>query len=160
MIILSIDPGIEKTGFALLKKTNSQKKFYFIESGLIKTKKKLSLEKRIFLIYESLKKIFQKYKPSVIVYEEIFFFKNRKTIIAISQMQGLILLLAAMNNIPVEKLSPLMIKQAVTGYGLADKKSIKRMVDQEIKLNKKIEDDEYDAIACGLAYCYLNKKLF
>ena len=111
-------------------------------------------------IYKELKKIIQKYKPDLIAIERLFFFKNQKTVINIGQTQGLILLLAGEYDIPTEFLTPLQIKQILTGYGNSDKKSMRKMIELTVKITKKIkEDDEIDAIACGLAYCYLNRQL-
>lgn len=158
MIILSIDSGLEKTGFSILDKNG--KSFTFTKSGLIKTDKHENYGKRVLKIYLEIKKIIENFKPEVIVIESLFFFKNHKTAISIGQTQGVIILLAAENNIKLEFLTPLQIKQIVTGYGQADKKSVRKMVEMTVKINKKIkEDDEIDAIACGLAYCYLNKTL-
>lgn len=158
MIILAIDSGLEKTGYSIFGK--SLKDFTFRNSGLIKTDKKLIFEKRIKAIYDRLNDVIEKYQPRKIVLERLFFFNNQKTAIAIGQTQGVILLLAAQNSISVEFMTPLQIKQVVTGYGRADKKSVRKMIEMTLKINKKIkEDDEIDAIACGLAYCYLNKNI-
>ena len=149
MIILSIDSGIERTGYAIFK----DKKY--VASALIKTSKSLTTEMRLIEIYERLKDIVLKYKPDVMVLEQLLFFKNQKTFIRVAQAQGIVMLLAAQNKIKVEFLSPLQIKQIVTGYGQADKKSVQKM----IKLTTEIEisqDDEADAVACGLAYIYLH----
>lgn len=161
MILLSIDPGLEKTGYAIFDYHQKyHQKFQFLSSGLIKTDKKYSLPRRLQIIYEKLQSIIKKSKPEKIILEQIFFFKNKKTIINVSQAQGVILLLSAFFNLDVYYLTPLEIKQIVTGYGLSDKKAIKKMVDLTLLVkNKKIGDDEYDAIACGLAYCFLNPKL-
>jgi len=161
MILLSIDPGLEKTGFAIIDKAKKYSDGYdLILSGLIKTKSNQPRAERLRYIYEYLLKIIKKYKPEVIVMEELFFFKNQKTIISLSQSQGIILLLGAKNNISIETFSPLKIKQIVTGYGLADKKAVKKMIDLTVRLKTKPkDDDEYDAIACGLAYCFNNPKL-
>src|SRR3990167_531331 len=145
MTILSIDSGIERTGYAIFK----DKKY--VISALIKTSKSLSTEIRIEEIYSKLKKICDKYKPNVMVLEQLLFFKNQKTFIRVAQAQGIVMLLAAQNKIKVEFLTPLQIKQIITGYGQADKKSVQKM----IKLTTEIEitqDDEADAVACGLAY--------
>jgi len=147
MTILSIDSGIERTGYAIFK----DKKY--VISALIKTSKSLSTEIRIEEIYSKLKKICDKYKPNVMVLEQLLFFKNQKTFIRVAQAQGIVMLLAAQNKIKVEFLTPLQIKQIITGYGQADKKSVQKM----IKLTTKIDinqDDESDAVACGLAYIY------
>lgn len=156
MIILAIDSGVEKTGFSIFNKKS--KTFKYIVSGLIKTNKQIKYEKRVGEIYKRLNDVVKKYKPNKIILEQLFFFRNQKTAIQIGQTQGVIILLAAQNNISLEFLTPLQIKQTVTGYGLSDKKSVRKMVELTVKLNKKIkEDDEIDAIACGLAYCYLHQ---
>ncbi|OGK42842.1 crossover junction endodeoxyribonuclease RuvC [Candidatus Roizmanbacteria bacterium RIFCSPLOWO2_01_FULL_35_13] len=156
MIILAIDSGLEKTGFAVFKKDKSSP--VYIASGLIITDKKKKTERRVWEIYNRLNDVIKEYRPTLIVIEQLFFFKNQKTVISVAQTQGAILLLASQNNIPVEFLTPLQIKQTVTGYGLSDKESVRKMIGLTLKIDKKIkEDDEIDAIACGLAYCYLNK---
>ena len=89
------------------------------------------------------------------VLEQLLFFKNQKTFIRVAQAQGITMLLAAQNKIKVEFLTPLQIKQIVTGYGQADKLAVQKM----IKLTTGIvltQDDEADAVACGLAYTYLH----
>lgn len=149
MIILSIDSGIERTGYAIFKDKN------YVTSALIKTSKNKSTEIRLEEIYSKLKKVFDKYKPEVIVLEQLFFFKNQKTFIRVAQAQGVVLLLAAQNKIKVEFLTPLQIKQIITGYGQADKKSVQKMIKLTTEINIK-QDDEADAVACGLAYIYLN----
>jgi len=150
MIILSIDSGIERTGYAIFKNKK------YVTSALIKTSKSLPTEIRLDQIYLKLNNIFKKYKPDVMVLEQLLFFKNQKTFIRVAQAQGIAMLLAAQNKIKVEFLTPLQIKQIITGYGQADKKSVQKM----IKLTTEIEitqDDEADAVACGLAYIYLGR---
>lgn len=152
MKILSLDPGIERSGFAIFDDDK------LITSGLITTSKTKTKERRFQSIYDHLKAIIELYKPSRIVLEQIFFFKNQKTIVTIAQAQGVILLLASQYNLAVEFLTPLQIKQIVTGYGKADKKSVQKMLSLSLNLKKAItQDDEADAVAAGLAYCYLHK---
>ncbi|NMB83725.1 crossover junction endodeoxyribonuclease RuvC [Candidatus Roizmanbacteria bacterium] len=159
MVILSIDSGVEKTGYAVFSKT-IEKKTELLVSGLIKTDKDLPSQRRINIIFDKLAEVVKKYRPETIVLEKLFFFKNQKTVIEVSQAQGIVLLIAGMKNIKIHFLTPLQIKESITGYGRADKKSIKKMIDLTIKINKKIkEDDEYDAIACGFAYCSMNQNL-
>lgn len=149
MTILSIDSGIERTGYAIFK----DKKY--VTSALIKTAKNLTTEKRLIEIYEKLVEIMKKYKPDVMILEQLLFFKNQKTFIRVAQAQGIVMLLAAQNNIKVEFLTPLQIKQTVTGYGQADKKSVQKMIRLTTNIDIK-QDDEADAVACGLAYIYLH----
>ena len=161
MTILSIDSGIEKTGYAIFHKGKSNTGDpRLVTSGLIKTEKKLSIAKRLQIIFNELEQIIKKHKPKLVIVEQLFFFHNQKTAIQVSQSQGIILLLSAQYNIEVQFLTPLQIKQIITGYGQSDKKAVQKML--KLILNLTIpssRDDEADAIACGLAYCYLNKKL-
>ena len=157
-MILSIDPGIEKVGYAFFEKKKSD--FSLITSGLIKTKKILKHELRLLEIYNLLLSLTKQHKPTIIVMEQLFFFKNQKTVISVAQSQGVVQLLAAQNKISLVYLTPLVIKQTVTGYGNADKKSVFKMLQLTLGSNLQVEDDDQsDAIACGLAYCYLNRNL-
>ena len=157
-MILAIDPGIEKVGYAFFEKKG--KDFSFITSGLIKTKKTTLHEVRLLGIYNHLASMIQQYKPSLLVMEQLFFFKNQKTVVSVAQAQGVIQLLSAQNRLPISYLTPLVIKQTITGYGNADKKAVLKMLKLTLKSDLVVEDDDQsDAIACGLAYCYLNRNL-
>lgn len=149
MTILSIDSGIERTGYAIFK----DKKY--MTSALIKTSKSLSTEVRLDEIFLKLKEVFKKNKPDVMVLEQLLFFKNQKTFIRVAQAQGIVMLLAAQNRIKVEFLTPPQIKQIVTGYGQADKLAVQKMIKLTTEIDIK-QDDEADAVACGLAYIYLH----
>ena len=157
MNILAIDPGYGKVGYAILKKTGSTNKDYtFITSGLIKTSAKEHGEQRLLMIYNKLLKIITQRSPDILVIEKLFFFKNKKTVLQVAQAVGVIELLAAQKNIKVERLTPLQIKQSITGYGTADKKSVQKMLRLELgEVLQFQDDDESDAIACGIAYCFL-----
>ncbi|MFA5136870.1 MAG: crossover junction endodeoxyribonuclease RuvC [Patescibacteria group bacterium] len=159
MTVIAIDPGVERTGFAFFKKTSINTYAYF-SSGLIQTTKGTSHEKRLLQIYNALYKLIKKERPTVLVLEQLFFFKNQKTVFSVGQSQGIILLLAAQSDIPAVFLTPLQIKQTVTGYGHADKKSVQKMLTLELGLKDEVsQDDQADAIACGYAYCCINKSL-
>ncbi len=158
MLILSIDSGIEKNGYAIFEKKDNKHKY--IESGLITTSKNDTTERRILDIYKAFNNLFKKFKIKVIIIEQLFFFKNQKTVIKVSQAQGVILLIAAQQKADIVFLTPLQIKQSITGYGKADKKSVMKMLNIILKLKKPLkQDDEADAVACGLTYCYQNTKL-
>ena len=161
MIIVALDSGVEKTGYSVFdKKSNGSSNFKYITSGLIQTSKSKTTEQRLFEIYIKLGKLIQEFKPEIIVVEQLFFFKNQKTAIKVSQSQGVALLVAGQKKIPVEFLTPLQIKHIITGYGRADKKSVQKMLGLLLKLDKELkQDDQADAIACGLAYCYINRSL-
>lgn len=153
MIYLAVDPGYEKLGYCFFTKNKLLPyQFEVIKSGLIKTKR-LSLEKRINQIFCELENLVKKFHPQTIILEELFFFKNQKTIVKVSMIHGIINLLAGQKGIGLVYLSPLEIKETITGYGRADKQGVRKMLKQQIRLPQgKKEDDEIDAIACGLTY--------
>lgn len=156
---MAIDSGFNKTGYCLLEQNKKiNEGFRYLSSGMIITSKKLRIEYRLNMIYQKLQNFIIKNKPNIIILEQLFFFKNQKTAIRVSQAQGIILLLAAQYKIPIDFLTPLQIKQIITGYGRSDKKNVQKMISLTLKLKKNIkEDDEIDAIACALAYCYQNR---
>lgn len=159
MIILSIDPGVEKVGYAFFEK-KSPNNFTFIASGLIKTKKTTKHELRLKEIYDSLKASIDLHKAEVMVIEKLFFSKNVTSAIAVAQAQGILQLLAAQENMEISYLTPNQIKQIITGYGSADKIAVYKMVKLQLKQEITVaDDDESDAIACGMAFCCVNEKL-
>lgn len=156
MRILAIDPGIEKVGYAIFDK-GKNRDFIFIISDLITTPRNDKQEQRLRLIYQTLCALIQTYNINQMVIEKLFYFKNKKTVIDVAQAIGVIELAAAQCDVPIARLTPLEIKQTVTGYGNADKQSVQKMI--RLELGDKIifkDDDESDAIACGLAYCFRN----
>lgn len=156
MNILSIDPGIQRLGYAVFRKHNSD--FSYIKSGLITTKSKTNPSVRLKIVYNNILSVIKKNKIQHIVLEQLFFFKNQKSIIQVAQVQGIIMLLASQYNITLSYLTPLQIKEIVTGYGSSDKQSVQKMIQLTLHLkNNIIQDDQADAVACGLAFCYLKK---
>jgi crossover junction endodeoxyribonuclease RuvC len=159
MIVLSIDPGIDRTGFAFFDKTGSDSCKY-LASGLIQTDKKQSLQLRLSIIYDEIRRLIAKYHPRVLVMERVFFAKNQKTAITVGQSQGMLLLLAEQSKLKVHFFTPTEIKLAVTGYGTSDKKSVQKMLHISLNLTQElVQDDQADAIACGYAFCCMNESL-
>lgn len=150
MIILGIDPGFERLGCAVLKKTGGDNNLIY--SICLKTDKKLAFEKRLLCLGRELKKLIKKYKPDMMAIEKVFFFKNQKTASQISETRGMILYLAALEKIPVKEFTPLQVKMSLTGYGRAEKQQVQKMVGVILR-TKEIpkQDDEVDAIAIALA---------
>jgi crossover junction endodeoxyribonuclease RuvC len=148
MIILGIDPGTAATGYGIIKK---QKELKIIDYGCIQTSPQLSTAERLQKTHQQITKIIKKHKPNIIAIEDIFFFKNLKTVIKVSQAQGVALLAAGQKKIPVAEYTPLQIKQAVTSYGRAEKSQVQKMV--KILLNLKEipkPDDAADALAVAI----------
>jgi crossover junction endodeoxyribonuclease RuvC len=156
MRIISIDPGYERLGIAVLEKNSQKEELLFSEC--FKTSAKINHDERLRLIGEEIEKVIKKYKPEVLAVETLFFSKNQKTAIKVSEARGVILYVAAKNSLSVKEFMPNEIKIAITGYGASDKKNIIAMVPKLIKINKEIEyDDEFDAIAVGLTYFAVSK---
>jgi len=149
MIILGIDPGTATTGFGLIKKDKSKLKL--LKYGCIKTSANLNTAERLGKIHKELTLLIKKEKPDIVAVEDIFFFKNLKTVIKVSQARGVILLTAAKMKIPISEYTPLQIKLAITSYGRAEKIQVQKMVKALLNL-KEIPrpDDAADALATAI----------
>jgi len=152
MIILGIDPGTATTGFGVIE---SAKTLKCLDFGCIKTSPSLKKGQRLQVLQSGLKKILKKYKPDAVAVEDIFFFKNLKTAIAVAEARGVILLTIASEKVSTQGYTPLQIKQTVTSYGRAQKSQVQKMV--KIILNMKDlpqPDDAADALACAICRAY------
>ena len=162
MRVISIDPGYERLGIAVLEKEkNGQEKLIF--SDTFKTSPKKDFKERLFEIGQRVEKIIKEYQPEFFAIEKLFFNTNQKTAMNVSEVRGALIFLAYQNNLKVFEYTPLEIKTAITGEGRADKKQIIFMVERLIEIKEKIKyDDEYDAIACGLTFFayYRERNLF
>ena len=157
MKIISIDPGFERVGIAVLEKSPRSGEI-ILYSDCFKTSAKIPLSDRLFLIGQELSRVIKKYHPEALAIETLFFSTNQKTVMGVSEARGVIIYEAKRNKLPVFEYTPLQIKIAVTGYGRADKSQVMDMVKKLIQLNKpKAIDDELDAIAIGLT-CFAHEK--
>jgi len=163
MIILGIDPGTANTGYGVIKKLNKKggkgrknnirKGLKCLGYGLIQTHPSLEPSERLRKLNNELSKIIKEYKPKVLALESLFFFKNLKTAIPVSQAGGVILLTAAKNKIPVYSFAPLQIKLAITGFGWAKKDQVQKKIKKILNLKEIPKpDDAADALATALAY--------
>lgn len=157
MIILGIDPGTAIVGYGLISSEKSSLKA--LDYGCIETSKKLPQAERLLIIGEELKKIIKKYKPQAAAVEELFFFKNLKTAIKVSEARGVILFAAKSAGLEIAEFTPLEVKIATVGYGRADKQQVQKMVKIILGL-KEIPrpDDAADALA--IAICAANNLNF
>jgi crossover junction endodeoxyribonuclease RuvC len=151
MKILGIDPGMAIVGYGLIDIVNN--KINLITSGSIQTDKKLDDSKRLLEIYNDLSLIIEKYKPDCASVEQLFFFKNQKTIIPVAEARGVILTVLSKYNIPTFSYTPMEVKQVLTGYGRADKKEVEQMVKLTLEADKLPKlDDTIDAIAIAICH--------
>jgi len=152
MIILGIDPGVAITGFGLVKKTKTIK---HIDHGTIKTSPDIPHEQRLKKIYLEINKLINKHKPDLLVIEKIYFFKNLKTAIPVSEARGVVLLAACQKKVKIKEFTPLQVKMVVCGYGRATKQQVQKMVKELLDLEKMPRpDDAADALAIALCPVY------
>jgi len=155
--ILGIDPGFGRTGFGVIEKKTGD--WELVDYGCVETSPKKDFVNRLEELSLELKKIIKKYQPTCVAVEDLFFYKNAKTVIKVAQARGVILLTAMQHNLPVYEFTPLQVKQGVTGYGRAEKGQLERMVKMIFNLKKPITpDDAADALAVALT-CGASLKL-
>ena len=157
MIIVGFDPGLATLGYGVIKKEEKGKP-EMLDYGIISTPKDENLAVRLAMLEKGIKQVIDKFKPDEIAMEELFFAKNVKTAIAVAHARGVLLLTANKECGGIYEYTPLQIKQALTGYGRADKKQIQAMVKTFLGL-KSIPrpDDAADALAVALTHAQTNK---
>jgi len=162
MIILGIDPGSVIVGYAIIKKSKDcGQKPQVIDFGCIITEQGFTTGERLKKIHKEVTKLIEKHKPDIVSVESLFFFKNLKTVMPVSQSRGVILLAAAQKNKLVYEFTPLQVKMAVVGYGRAEKKQVQEMTKKlldlghfDLKKNNRKKDDASDALAVALCAAY------
>ena len=159
MKIISIDPGYERLGIAILEKPQKPPrdrpsgKEKLIFSECFKTSSKLTHHERLSLIGNRIKEIIKKYKPEILATEKLFFSGNQKTAMLVAEARGVILYTGSSLGLSVFEYTPNDVKIAITGYGRSQKRQMIDMVKKLIAVDSKTNsDDEFDAIAIGLTY--------
>ena len=151
LLILGIDPGLAIVGYSLLEKRANR--YTVGDYGVITTSAECSDTERLQLIYAWLLDFIREYKPDVMAVEELYFSKNVKTAIKVGQARGVILLTGAQANLPIAEYTPLQVKQAVVGYGRAEKRQVQQMVKALLKLDQiPTPDDAADALAVAICH--------
>ncbi len=151
MIILGIDPGIATVGYGLIECVAN--KFTFIDYGTIDTKADIDFPKRLQMIYNQMQDIIRYYKPIDLAIEELFFSKNVKTAIMVGHARGVEVLAGQVMDLGVYEYTPLQIKQAVVGYGRAEKHQVQEMVKLLLNLKEIPKpDDAADALAVAICH--------
>ncbi len=153
MIILGIDPGTANTGYGVINKIKQHLKV--LGYGCIITDPKFSTAERLKRINKELEALIKKYKPDIVAVEDIFFFKNLKTAVKVSQARGVVMLTACKRGVSIAEYTPLQVKLAITSYGRADKNQVQQMVKVLLGLAEiPRPDDAADALA--VAICHAN----
>jgi len=151
MKILGIDPGIGILGFGVVE--SKANKLAMLDAGVIKTPPKKNNSARLKTIYDELSQVIDKNKPGVMAVEKLFFAQNVTSAMSVSQAQGVVMLCGEQAGLPIFEYTPLQIKQALTGYGGADKNQVQEMVKVVLKLSEVPKpDDCADALACAICH--------
>lgn len=149
--ILGIDPGTAITGWGLIESDNGE--INPLKYGCVRTPANSPRADRLKHIFRSLSDIISKNKPDEVAIEELFFFKNEKTVISVAEARGTAIVAATQSDLPVFEYTPLQVKQALTGYGRASKSQIQEMVRVSCKLKERPEpDDAADALAVAICH--------
>ncbi|NLI93610.1 MAG: crossover junction endodeoxyribonuclease RuvC [Peptococcaceae bacterium] len=153
MLILGIDPGTAIMGYGLIEKKGQH--LTPVAFSCWRTPSDLPMPQRLLHLYHCLEELILKYSPDVMAVEELFFNRNTTTALSVGQARGVVLLSGARNNIEIYEYTPLQVKQAVVGYGKADKKQIQYMVRALLALKENPKpDDTADALAVAICHAH------
>ena len=151
MRIIGIDPGTGILGFGVVDRKDG--KYTLVTAGVITTPAHTPLDERLEEIYDGLTDIVRETKPQVMSIEKLFFSRNVTTAISVSHARGVAMLVGRKAKLPIAEYTPMQIKQAITGYGKADKKQIQEMIRIQLGLKEVPKpDDAADALAAALTY--------
>jgi crossover junction endodeoxyribonuclease RuvC len=158
MAVIGIDPGTAITGFGIIEE-NPQGSLQVLDYGVIRTEAHLKPEERLASIYQQLGDVISRRPIESAAVERLFFQKNAKTALSVGEARGVILLTLTQKGIPIYEYNPVDIKQAVTGYGRADKPQMQQMVKVLLELDEiPRPDDAADALA--IAICHIHQRKF
>lgn len=153
MIILGVDPGTATMGYGVLEKTGNR--YRALEYGVLATPKTMPPAERLRQLYRGLQALVERYQPDALVTEQLLFSTNRRTAIQVARAAGIAMLVAAEAGIEWHEYTPLQVKQAVTGYGGADKTQVQTMVQRLLGLETLPKpDDAADALAIALCHAH------
>lgn len=154
--ILGIDPGTATTGYGIVDRVGSTPKM--IDYGAILTSPKDDPAARLLDVYNQLNAVIDEYHPDVLVMERLFYAKNQTTVIAVSKACGVMQFAAAQRGLRVVEYTPMEVKQAVVGYGGAEKKQIQYMIQRILSLREVPKpDDAADALALCVCHAHAEK---
>jgi crossover junction endodeoxyribonuclease RuvC len=158
MIILGVDPGLATIGFGLID--SSRGRLTHIRHGVVTTPAGLALPLRLLSIYRDMTELLSAFRPETAAVEELFFSKNVTTGLSVAHGRGIILMTLAQAGLTVAEYKPMQIKQAVVGYGGADKRQVMEMTKQILSLEALPRpDDAADALAVAICHAHTENSL-
>jgi len=153
MLVLGLDPGLARTGYGFVRREGNR--LFALAYGTVVTPAGLCLSERLFRLHRELGELIRTYHPEAMAVEELFFCRNAKTAIAVGQARGVALLAAAEAGLTVSEYTPLQVKQAVVGYGRAEKHQVQQMVRVLLALpDLPRPDDAADALAVAICHAH------
>ena len=159
MVILGIDPGYAIVGYGVVNYNNNN--FKPLTFGAVTTPAGMDFPKRLDIIYNGITELIEKTKPDALSIEKLYFNTNTTTAIDVAQARGVIVLAAERCGVPIFEYTPLQVKQAVTGYGRAEKRQIIEMTKTLLGLSKAPKpDDTADALALAICHAHTSGSLF
>ncbi|NIA09005.1 MAG: crossover junction endodeoxyribonuclease RuvC [Nitrospiraceae bacterium] len=151
-VILGIDPGSRATGYGVILWENKAARF--IGAGVIRPDPRLGFAERLERIYSGLMEVISRHSPTVSAVEGVFQSVNARTALLLGHARGVGILAAVHGGLPVFEYSPMAIKQAVVGYGRAEKSQVQHMVQILLKLSKRPAQDAADALAVAICHAH------
>lgn len=152
LTVLGIDPGTASTGYGVVAATQTGK-FELLACGVIRTEASQTMHLRLLELFQDLQQIIAEFAPSEVAVEKLFFGRNVTTALSVGQARGAILLAAASHHLPIAEYTPAEVKQAICGYGSAEKRQVQEMVRQTLNLAKAPRpDDAADGVAVALCH--------
>ena len=153
--ILGIDPGSRATGYGVIDKKGNR--LYYVTCGVIRLGNKYTFNERLKVIFDGLCEIIETHQPTVAGVEDVFVAANPRTALKLGHARGVAVLAALQNGLKVYDYTPRMVKQAVVGYGNADKQQVQQMVRVLLQLSSQPTSDAADALA--VAMCHANQTI-
>jgi crossover junction endodeoxyribonuclease RuvC len=153
--IIGIDPGSRATGYGVISKRGNR--VYYVTCGVVRLSDKFSFSDRLKIIFDSLCEVIESHRPTVAGIEDVFVAANPRTALKLGHARGVAVLAALHNGLAVYDYTPRMVKQAVVGYGNADKQQVQQMVRVLLKLSAQPAADAADALA--VAMCHANQTI-
>ena len=155
-IILGIDPGSRITGYGLIRVTGND--VAYLDSGCIRTTSEDTLGGRLLEIFNGIQQLMEAYKPSEVAIEQVFMHQNANTALKLGHARGAAMVACASDAMSIAEYAPRQIKQAVAGYGAADKDQVKQMVMRLLVLTRAPQADASDALAVALCHSHVRRK--
>lgn len=156
MRVLGLDPGTARTGYGAVEYRSGRIKV--LDYGLITTTPDMDMPERLLVINRELAGLIDAIQPDAVAVEQLYYFKNAKTVITVAQSRGVILLTSAQAGVMIAEYTPLQVKQAVVGYGNADKKQVQFMVQKLLALKEVPQpDDAADALAAAICHLHFHR---